>query len=78
MIWHHSTPRPLPEAEREAILADIKEEAGKNAAELITADGGTARFAALDVADPEAYLHLYGKPDIRPGRKMGHVNRVKK
>jgi 5-(carboxyamino)imidazole ribonucleotide synthase len=25
------------------------------------------------VADPEAHLHLYGKPDIRPGRKMGHV-----
>ena len=26
--------------------------------------------------DPKASLHLYGKPDIRPGRKMGHVNRV--
>ena len=21
-------------------------------------------------------LHLYGKGDIRPGRKMGHVNRI--
>ena len=21
-------------------------------------------------------LHLYGKPDARPGRKMGHVNRI--
>lgn len=28
------------------------------------------------VADPEAHLHLYGKPDIRPGRKMGHVTWV--
>ena len=25
--------------------------------------------------DPNAHLHLYGKSDIRPGRKMGHVNR---
>jgi 5-(carboxyamino)imidazole ribonucleotide synthase len=29
------------------------------------------------VADPAAHLHLYGKPDIRPGRKMGHVTWVK-
>lgn len=27
--------------------------------------------------EPEAHLHLYGKRDIRPGRKMGHVNRLK-
>jgi 5-(carboxyamino)imidazole ribonucleotide synthase len=27
-------------------------------------------------ADPEARLHLYGKREARPGRKMGHVNRV--
>lgn len=24
--------------------------------------------------DPRARLHLYGKTDVRPGRKMGHVN----
>jgi 5-(carboxyamino)imidazole ribonucleotide synthase len=23
-------------------------------------------------------LHLYGKADIKPGRKMGHFNRIKK
>ncbi len=28
------------------------------------------------MADPGAHLHLYGKHDIRPGRKMGHVTRV--
>jgi 5-(carboxyamino)imidazole ribonucleotide synthase len=28
-------------------------------------------------ADPEVALHLYGKAEIRPGRKMGHVNRVR-
>jgi 5-(carboxyamino)imidazole ribonucleotide synthase len=28
------------------------------------------------VADPKAHLHLYGKPKIRPGRKMGHVTWV--
>ncbi|MEV8466007.1 5-(carboxyamino)imidazole ribonucleotide synthase [Fluviibacterium sp. DFM31] len=26
--------------------------------------------------DPTAALHLYGKAEARPGRKMGHVNRV--
>ena len=28
-------------------------------------------------ARPDARLHLYGKAEARPGRKMGHVNRVK-
>ena len=29
------------------------------------------------LAEPGARLHLYGKGDARPGRKMGHVTRVK-
>ena len=29
------------------------------------------------VADTNARLHLYGKSEIRPGRKMGHVTRLK-
>jgi 5-(carboxyamino)imidazole ribonucleotide synthase len=28
------------------------------------------------LADPAAHLHLYGKGEARPGRKMGHVTRV--
>jgi len=28
------------------------------------------------LADPDAHLHLYGKGDPRPGRKMGHVTRL--
>ena len=32
----------------------------------------------LDMAaEPQAKLHLYGKAEARPGRKMGHVNRLK-
>lgn len=27
-------------------------------------------------ADPSIALHLYGKAEARPGRKMGHVNRI--
>ena len=27
-------------------------------------------------ADPNCRVHLYGKEDIRPGRKMGHVNHL--
>ncbi|GHE90078.1 N5-carboxyaminoimidazole ribonucleotide synthase [Aliiroseovarius zhejiangensis] len=30
-----------------------------------------------DIAlEPHASLHLYGKAEVKPGRKMGHVNRV--
>ncbi len=32
-----------------------------------------ARIPALS-ADPNVALHLYGKADIKPGRKMGHFN----
>jgi len=28
------------------------------------------------LADPTAHLHLYGKGEARPGRKMGHVTRL--
>ncbi len=32
----------------------------------------------LDIAaEPHAKLHLYGKMEARPGRKMGHVNRIR-
>lgn len=29
------------------------------------------------LADPNAHIHLYGKVEARPGRKMGHVNILK-
>jgi 5-(carboxyamino)imidazole ribonucleotide synthase len=29
------------------------------------------------IADPTAHLHLYGKRTVSPGRKMGHVTRLK-
>jgi 5-(carboxyamino)imidazole ribonucleotide synthase len=33
------------------------------------------RWAEL-VAEPTAQVHIYGKGEARPGRKMGHVTRV--
>jgi 5-(carboxyamino)imidazole ribonucleotide synthase len=27
-------------------------------------------------AEPGVSLHLYGKSEIRPGRKMGHITRI--
>ncbi len=33
------------------------------------------RVASLS-ADPAAALHLYGKAEAKPGRKMGHINRI--
>jgi len=37
------------------------------------ADGGVPAWAAV-LALPGAHLHLYGKAEARPGRKMGHLN----
>ena len=36
---------------------------------------GAARWAAA-VADPDCVPHWYGKSELRPGRKLGHVNRL--
>jgi 5-(carboxyamino)imidazole ribonucleotide synthase len=36
---------------------------------------GSLRWREI-LAEPGAHLHLYGKRDARPGRKMGHVTRV--
>ena len=36
---------------------------------------GAARWREI-LADPAAHLHLYGKSEPRPGRKMGHVTRL--
>ena len=33
------------------------------------------RVPAL-LAAPDTQLHLYGKADVKPGRKMGHANRI--
>ncbi len=35
----------------------------------------SARDATLQ-ANPDVYFHWYGKPEARPGRKMGHINAV--
>jgi 5-(carboxyamino)imidazole ribonucleotide synthase len=28
------------------------------------------------INDPNCRVHLYGKQEVRPGRKMGHINRL--
>jgi 5-(carboxyamino)imidazole ribonucleotide synthase len=38
--------------------------------------GAEAEGWAGILADPTAHLHLYGKGEARPGRKMGHVTRL--
>ncbi len=37
--------------------------------------GDVAQVPGL-LAEPGAHVHLYGKTEVRPGRKMGHVTRV--
>ena len=36
----------------------------------------TALIWAGLAAEPETRLHLYGKREAKPGRKMGHINRL--
>ncbi|KZD06002.1 5-(carboxyamino)imidazole ribonucleotide synthase [Oceanibaculum pacificum] len=45
-------------------------------AEMKNLIGDQAHDWAAILADPAAKLHLYGKAEARPGRKMGHVNRI--
>lgn len=45
-------------------------------AEMINLIGSDAADWAAFLAEPGARLHLYGKGEARPGRKMGHVNRL--
>jgi 5-(carboxyamino)imidazole ribonucleotide synthase len=45
--------------------------------EMLNLLGEEAHDWARYAAEPETRLHLYGKREAKPGRKMGHVNRVK-
>ena len=47
-----------------------------SAAVMINLIGEDAENWSALSADPEARLHLYGKREIRAGRKMGHVTRL--
>ena len=51
---------------------------GRTAARVEMANlvGAEAEGWAGILADPAAHLHLYGKSEARPGRKMGHVTRL--
>jgi 5-(carboxyamino)imidazole ribonucleotide synthase len=54
-------------------LGDIERHSDCVMENLIGAD--IDRFAEL-AGEPNAVLHLYGKSESRPGRKMGHVTRI--
>ena len=45
-------------------------------AEMRNLLGAEVREWAARAADPLAKLHIYGKAETRPGRKMGHVTRL--
>ena len=44
--------------------------------EMVNLLGGDVHSWSGLLAEPGARLHLYGKREVRPGRKMGHVNRL--
>ena len=45
--------------------------------EMINLIGADAEGWLEILSDPAAHLHLYGKGEARPGRKMGHVTRLR-
>ncbi|MBA2126828.1 5-(carboxyamino)imidazole ribonucleotide synthase [Hyphomicrobium methylovorum] len=45
-------------------------------AEMINLIGNDILDWPTIVAEPGTFLHHYGKKEVRPGRKMGHVNRL--
>jgi 5-(carboxyamino)imidazole ribonucleotide synthase len=45
--------------------------------EMLNLLGDEADAWAKYAHEPETRIHLYGKREAKPGRKMGHVNRVK-
>ena len=45
--------------------------------EMINLLGEEADHWAKLAGEPDARLHLYGKRETKPGRKMGHVNRLR-
>jgi 5-(carboxyamino)imidazole ribonucleotide synthase len=45
--------------------------------EMLNLLGKEADGWAKLAGEPETRVHLYGKRDAKPGRKMGHVNRLK-
>lgn len=45
-------------------------------AEMTNLIGAAAEDWSRLAAEPGARVHLYGKREVRPGRKMGHVNRL--
>jgi 5-(carboxyamino)imidazole ribonucleotide synthase len=45
--------------------------------EMLNLLGEEAEQWARLAAEPESRLHLYGKREAKPGRKMGHVNRMR-
>jgi 5-(carboxyamino)imidazole ribonucleotide synthase len=55
-------------------LAPARPHAGVEMLNLLGEEAdGWAKYAA----EPDARLHLYGKRRAKPGRKMGHINRVR-
>ncbi|MFK8250264.1 5-(carboxyamino)imidazole ribonucleotide synthase [Ancylobacter terrae] len=45
--------------------------------EMVNLIGDEALDWPAILAEPGAHLHLYGKAESRPGRKMGHVTRIR-
>lgn len=56
------------------VIADINADAGKRTADEITVAGGTARFAALDVGDPDSCAALAETISAEFGALHGLVN----
>jgi 5-(carboxyamino)imidazole ribonucleotide synthase len=55
---------------------DLTKPVRRGAAEMTNLIGAEVNDYAQWLGEPGVSLHLYGKTEPRPGRKMGHVTRV--
>ncbi len=62
-----ATALALAKAGARLIIADIDQDGGLAAANDIAAQGGTARFASLDVTDEDAWAETVGLVERREG-----------
>ena len=49
---------------------------GQSFKEQLISAGMKEYVADKLISDPNSRVHIYGKKEVRPGRKMGHINTV--
>ena len=76
MEWYRS-PHPPCLLSRQGDLSPAGRGGVAARVEMLNLLGDDIEAWAKLAQEPDTRLHLYGKREARPGRKMGHVNKLK-